>query len=344
MSALSQFFSQAKLAPLLSDGEKARLEDFNTKPHDPLFVDILVGAGAWIASVFIMVFIGASGIVGDETGAIALGIAAIVIGLALRQIQATFTNQLSLALVSTAYILIMYGAANILNHDEVTLCLIIHLGLTILLYPLYNSSIYRFLAPFTLYIFAFFWIGEEHHPNIFHLLVFCQVTLISLLLHQSRWSLALRPLAYSALFGLPTIFMLQYGNHFGNFGHDTLTPSWPSSILLCAALILLICFFSPKWRSDPTSRVAILIIVLLSIFTTPTILMGIGLFILGHGLQRQLITVLAYTYMPLALSSYYYFMQVDLSQKSWIMMASGLLLLITRFLFSTLPLPQEDRP
>jgi hypothetical protein len=340
-STLDQFFERSELACALSDTEKTKLESFQNNPKEPIFIQILIGAGAWLASLFIMLFIGVSDIVGDEMGAVALGIMTLITGLVLRKFNTTFFHQLSLAMVSTAHILIMYGTTNMSDMREIALCLLIHLGLTIVVYPFYESSIYRFVAPFTVTLLAFFWQGQEHVPIVFHILVFCQILAISMLLLQTKWSKPLRPLAYSGLFGLPTILMLAYEWMSNSFSQRDLIPSGPATIMVCIGLIVLICYLSDDWRTNKTSRALILITIFLSLFTTPAILTGVGLLVLGHGLQKTLISVLAYGYLPLSLTCYYYFMGVDLSQKSWVMMASGLLLLGTRFGLSKLPQQQE---
>lgn len=339
---LSRFFTHPDFDTCLQDEEKIQLAAFDTTGKEPIFIKILVGAGAWLASVFIIVFIVASGMVGNETGAVVLGLFSLILGLAVKKINTTFSTQMSLALVSTAHILITLGVVNIYNKEEIGICLLVHSVLTLLIYPLYKSAIYRFLAPLTMGILAFSWLTEKELPLFFHILILCQIGCITLFFHQTKWSSTFRPLAYSGLFLLPGLLMLNHAHTFDLFNQPDLINMWPSTIIVTISLFLLICHFSDDWKQDQTTRAALLITILLAIFTTPAILTAIGLFILGHGLQKTIITVLAFGYMPLSLTSYYYFMGVDLAHKSWIMMASGLLLLGTRFLLSKIPEQQGE--
>ncbi len=68
----------------------------------------------------------------------------------------------------------------------------------------------------------------------------------------------------------------------------------------------------------------------LGIFTTPGILVAIGLLIAGYAYDNRIFSWLAYLFLPCFLVVFYYALNIDLAHKSWLVGSSGLLLLIVR--------------
>lgn len=80
--------------------------------------------------------------------------------------------------------------------------------------------------------------------------------------------------------------------------------------------------------------------ILLGIFSTPGILVVIGLLVLGYGLDEKMLTWLAYAFLPVFLVVFYYNLNIDLAYKSYIIAGSGAILLGVRWIVSKL-MPKE---
>jgi uncharacterized membrane protein len=70
----------------------------------------------------------------------------------------------------------------------------------------------------------------------------------------------------------------------------------------------------------------------LGIFTTPGILVAVGLLIAGYAFGDRILTALAYLSLPSFLVFFYYALNVDLAHKSLVIAGSGVLLLVVRWI------------
>jgi len=87
-----------------------------------------------------------------------------------------------------------------------------------------------------------------------------------------------------------------------------------------------------KRLGEPWLILAIVSTILLGVFTTPGILVAIGLLTLGYAIGDRILIGLSYVFGPLFLFYYYYSLTIDLAHKSWIIAGSGLLLLAVRWI------------
>jgi uncharacterized membrane protein len=109
-------------------------------------------------------------------------------------------------------------------------------------------------------------------------------------------------------------------------------PFWPSSVLLSCGLIYLYFHLAGgvQKRREPWMILAIVTTVLLGAFTTPGLLVAIGLIIIGYAFEDYLLSALAYIFLIYFLIIFYYALNIDLAHKSWIIAGSGILLLYVR--------------
>ncbi len=71
---------------------------------------------------------------------------------------------------------------------------------------------------------------------------------------------------------------------------------------------------------------------LLGIFTAPSILVAIGLLIVGYALGDRILTALSFLFLPCFLVVFYYAFNVYLDYKTWVIAGSGVLLLVVRWI------------
>ncbi len=302
---------------------------------DPLYTRILSGIGAWFAAVFLILFLAMSAIFADSTGAIICGISLLVAGIIIAQkSRTTFLSQLSLASVLAGNTLVLIGAATEFGKHELLAVFISHAVLCAVLYPLYADSIYRFLAPIALAALATACIVEEQAFVLIHALIAVEMLLAGLLLLRKKCPPLLVPLAYSAAAMLPAtlLFMSLMQTHM--WGADFNMPLWPSNILLTGGLLYLYLHLADtaRPRREPWLILALVSTLLLGIFTTPGILVAIGLLVVGYAFGDRMLTALAYLFLLCFLLLFYYTLDIDLAHKSWVLVGSGGLLLIVRWL------------
>ena len=258
-------------------------------------------------------------------------VAAIIIA---RESKATFLSQLSLALAFAGNTLMLGGAALEFGSREVSVVLITHAVVCAVVYPLYTNSIYRFLAPTALVALATAWIVEEEAFVFMHVLIAAETLLAGILLLRKKRPPLLTPLIYSAAAMLPATLLFMNLTQVNIWRTDFNEPLWPSNVLLTGGLIYLYLHLAggSKRLREPWLILAIVSTILLGIFTSPGILVAVGLLIVGYAFGDRILTALSYLFLLCFLVIFYYALNVDLAHKSWVIAGSGMLLLVVRWI------------
>ncbi|MGB0583276.1 MAG: DUF4401 domain-containing protein, partial [Limisphaerales bacterium] len=109
----------------------------------------------------------------------------------------------------------------------------------------------------------------------------------------------------------------------------------PTSAVLTIALSLLVWQAAKQNNLDQPHLLGLIVAsFVLGILTTPGVLIAIGLLVLGHLNNDSRLTKIAHAFLAASLWFYYYRMDVDLAYKSYVVAASGILLLAVRPLFN----------
>ncbi len=313
---------------------------------DPLYIRILSGVGAWFASIFIIAFLGMANIITHEPGAIICGAAFIAVTVTLaKTCKSTFPSQLALAMAFAGNILLVGGLMQVLDNSissgEALLVLLLSHGVVCAaIYILYPSTVYRFFAPLALVIIATIWISVDLKTfEMMHLLIAGETLLFGILLLHTRRTEFIQPLLRAAATMLPAtiLFMnLTQGVLLDWHIWRAVPPNamLPTSALLSMGMIYLLVHLSggANHFRKPWLIVAVVAVLLLGLFTTPGILVAIGLLIAGYAFGDRALTALAYLFLPCFLVVFYYAMNVSLAHKSWMVAGSGLILLAVRWL------------
>jgi hypothetical protein len=339
---IGQLLAHPEVQGLVSQEDTERIAKSLRKSEraskDPMYIQILFGIGAWFAAVCLLLFLGISGILEDGMGAIVFGIiflvAAIIIS---RASKVTFLSQLSLALAFAGTALVPAGATwgfGWYGGSTLLIILIAYAIVCAVVYPLYPNSIYRFLAPTGLAALATVWIVEEEMFVLVHVLVAAETLLAGILLLRKKRTPSLTPLVYSAAAMLPATLLFLSHTQESAWRTNFDEPLWPSSVLLAGGLIYLYLHLAggSKRLGEPWLILAIVSTILLGIFTTPGILVAVGLLVVGYAFGDLILTAMAYLFLPCFLVSFYYALNVDLAHKSWVIAGSGAGLLVVRWI------------
>jgi len=336
---IGELLAHPKVQGLVSQEDAERIAESLGKSElaskEPMYIRILSGIGAWFTAAFLILFLGISHIIESGTGAIICGIIFLVTAIIIaRASKAAFLSQLSLALAFAGNTLILIGAAVEIGSPDVSVILITHAVVCAVVYPLYANSIYRFLAPTVLVALATAWIVEEEVFVLMHVLIGAETLLAGILLLSRKRPPLLTPLVYSAATMLPATLLFMNLTQMNIWRTDFDGPLWPSSLLLAGGLIYLYFHLAggSKRLREPWLILAIVSTILLGIFTTPGIPVAVGLLIVGYAFGDRILTALSYLFVPCFLVFFYYALNVDLANKSWVIAGSGVLLLVVRWI------------
>jgi len=342
---LKELLDHSDVRDLLRPGDMERITSSLDNPEqtakDPLYIRILSGIGAWFASIFLITFLEMSRIINNETGALVCGIAFITGTVTLaKTCKSTFPNQLALALAFAGNVMVVFGITELFHSHEFPAVVLSHGAVCAIIYILYPSSIYRFFAPIAFAILATVWITLELKTfEMMHILIAAETLLAGILLLHTRRTAFIQPLIHAAAVMLPAtiLFMnLTQGDMFSWHLWRVVpsTPMAPSSALIAGGIVYLLFRLAggvSQYR-QPWLIVAVVATILLGIFTTPGVLVAIGLLVAGYAFGDRALTALSYLFLPCFLVVFYYAMDVNLAHKSWIVAGSGLILLVVRWI------------
>ncbi len=337
---IGQLLAHPKVQGLVSQEEVERIaENLHKSEHawkDPIYIRILSGIGAWFSALFLFLFLEFSNILKSGTATFICGIIFLVAAIIIvRANKGTFLGQLSLALAFAGNALVLVGVIeNAEGYDVFSVTLISHTLVCAVVYPLFADSIYRFLAPTALAALATVWIIEEKTFVLMHFLIAAETILAGILILRKKRTPFLTPLFYSSAVMLPATLLIINFMQVDTWMIDFNEPLWPSSILIAGGLIYLYYHLAggSKRLREPWLMLAMISTLLLGIFTTPGILVAVGLLVVGHAFGDRMLTALSFLFLLCFLVFFYYVLNVDLAHKSWVIAGSGVLLLLVRWI------------
>jgi hypothetical protein len=343
VTSIGELLSHPKMEGLLPPQKLKGISNYFSKAgaeaKDPFYIRILSGVGAWVAAFFLMACLTLAQVLEAGAATTIFGVVLLAAGIGITRMgKTTFFDQLSLALVFAGNALVVLGVAGTFRRaPEISTLVITHAIVCAVVYPFFPNSIYRFVAPTALAALLTVWIIYEKVFVFLHALIVAETILAGVLLLMKKRSETLTPLVYSAAAMLPATLLFMNLTQINPWGIDFSIPRislWPSSIALAAGLIYLYFHLAGGWKlfREPLLILAVLSTLLLGIFTTPGILVAIGLLIVGYSLDDHILTGFSYLFLICFLVVFYYALDVDLAHKSWVIAGSGVLLLIVRWI------------
>jgi hypothetical protein len=154
----------------------------------------------------------------------------------------------------------------------------------------------------------------------------------------------LRPFGYALAFSLLCLllpFALPYFL-------KSYAPHWPLSIVLGLSLLGAVAWAAGgvhRLRTHPAAFGSILVaVLLLALLANPSILAALSLLVIGFGLQDRILLWLGALSLPAFIFCHYYRLQMDLQHKSYLLLATGAVLLALRAVLTRVSWAQEKTP
>ena len=311
----------------------------------PLYMRVLMGVGAALASVFFIGFLAAADLIQFDSprGLFIAGLVFIAAAIGLHRLSGTapaisgsFLLQTSFAAMAVGKVLFV-TASDFLFDSEWSVSLAILL-VTAATYRVYRLSMDRFLSSFAvLFSVLFNIITVDAVPLAREVLFngFFAVKLVGagVLLTHGRVSRDYVPVAYAFVFSLSaTVLYLATPEQVGFvLGAGSFRP-YVINALLTGGLIALFAWAAGSvaaLKRQP-SMVASLGAVVLGVVSAPGVMLSIGLMIFGYARHERLLLALGALLMPAFLCFYYYNVEASLLTKSLILVGSGVILLAGR--------------
>jgi uncharacterized membrane protein len=135
------------------------------------------------------------------------------------------------------------------------------------------------------------------------------------------------------------LFMQQY-----SVWDEPETPMWPLQFVFGLALLAAIVWTVGKDRltHEPVAC-ALALAVALSLVSAPGLLASLALIIVGYARDNRVLTSVGILHVPVFLFYFYYALDMDLLSKSWLLMGTGLILLLARWGLSVRPWAGKKR-
>lgn len=313
----------------------------------PVYLRILSGIGAVIATGCLMGFLGITGVISLKSAVECLLWGTLFIANAIvllrraeksRVTANSFLMQLSFCSmgVGKALFVLAAGTADVWRHFEIWPLALTLAAVTAVTWPFYRLSIDRFASAFVVLMLFFAALFDHHSFDaglrslLMNALVMAEIAAAAVIFTSGRISREWRPLGYALLGSLAVkVGMLSFGMFDQNFFSRSGLSSGVVSVMLAIALVGLIGWAADgldKLREGPLS-LACLGALLLAALGQPGLLFSIIIMVLGYARHDRLLLIAGALVMPVFIWAFYYQMHVTLLVKAGIMVLSGIVLL-----------------
>ena len=311
----------------------------------PLYLRVLVGIGAFVASFCFMGFLGVAGIISFDSSNELVFWGLMMIGVAIPLYRASYAStgtlgpsflvQVSFFAMATGKTLFVLGVAMLL--DSGWGVPIASLIVTAATYAFYRMSIDRFLsslAVLTSLSANLLWNDMSDAMQIIWVNLFFAVQLVGVgwLMTNGRIRRAYAPIMYALLASLGFIIAMLANQHdFGQWDGQYI-DLWAINGMMALSLIGLMSWLAggaARLRHQPLVLASAGALVLGAV-SAPGIVLAICLLVAGYGRHDRLLLISGVVMLPVFLILFYYSLDLNLAYKSAILGASGVLLLCGR--------------
>lgn len=324
-------------------------------PGSPWYVRLMLGFAGWIGALFLLGFIAVgfafiikSGMASFTAGAILCTAAAIVFRIRVGD----FAKQFAFATSLTGQALLVFGLFELTEgmpeHTRTVALLVAGVeDVLFLVVPNFAHRVWSAVAALLALFFAF-----NHSVVFVHLPTLYAAAFAIMTLSEFRFprhSALIQPLAYAlaastamTMFSSTLPFLLDHTSSFLAGGYDAI----PVGIVLLGTVLALLRRegIAPAASTGATALAGTTLLALVS-YRMPGIGIGSLILLVGFAQGNRLLLGLGVLGLLSYLSSYYYFLNVTLLEKSLIMSGAGITLLAARLLMLRLfPTPQAGHP
>ncbi|MGD8576111.1 MAG: DUF4401 domain-containing protein [Thiohalophilus sp.] len=326
----------------LVEGDAPTLEEQET----PWYMKVLTGFSGWIAAIFIIGFLGSAFWLVFESGTASLVVGGGLMAAAyavLRMPKNEFVEHLALAASLAGQFLFVWALFDILGWDnrQVLFWLLIALLQAVLAYVMPNF-IHRVFSSFMAASAMGMSLAEAHIPYVFGSVVLFLAAWIWLnLFRYSQYLDRLKPLGYGLIFALiPLKGSMLYDYHGMYLSHSSTTGTfiqpWMGELLSVAVILYVVWQLLQRYQHRLQERFSLLVLavtLLVSLVSLEAkgISMGSVIVLLGFAIGNRILLVLGIVSLLFYLSAYYYLLDISLLNKSQILLATGVLLLLARW-------------
>lgn len=298
----------------------------------PWYVKAFVVAGAWLASLFATIFLGmllaTCGIDDFVVAWLIIGLGAIGLALMLRRRfpESLFATQCAIAVSFAGQIAFTLGLARHLRLETWMFLLMAALFTTILYHP-FDDPIHRFVGVAgTLLFLSHFLHHDLKLPYALHGLVGVTAWAAGWLFTRCECLHRYRPPAYACAIASPALIWVILVDR-----KSLDTPVWPATPLLALGLVALYAWVAEAADGDRKALIpVVLATALLSVVSTPGVLVALALLAMGHGRRDRALLTMGILFLPLFMAQFYFEMKTSLLAKSGSLVATGLVLLGAR--------------
>ncbi|MBU2709843.1 DUF4401 domain-containing protein [Zooshikella harenae] len=328
-----------ELSSQLSDEQQQhalKVLEQSQQPQDPLIFRILIAVSGWIAALFFLSSLLVAGLFDKGMNAMGYGFLLLMGAIFwINSTHRTFFRHLALALSMAGNGLVLFGMGEFWGIETLLPIIVMQALLTGMSYPFVSSNSFRFIQPMLLGILVFIWLYDE--PSHTGLIVWTWLLLLLQLLFfiGLRPLPALLPLAYAVSILLPISVLLPIWvpNFDSNLTVIAVAIEPAFRIAMAVGLLLLSLHISTDtpWN-QPWFYIVVISCVILAFFANSGLLLSLFILILAYILADRLLKVIAYLFLAVFLSFFYYNLQISLLNKSYLLMASGSAMLLVRWL------------
>ncbi len=313
----------------------------------PWIVRILIGVGAWIASLFFLGFVVLAFRMQIESmivPSIILGGLAFALQYKMKNMQQTniFIRQLSLAFIIAAQIGFILWSFDIFRGMPLLYTALVIL-VEALLFVFYKEDIQHFLSVITIYgVMLEYFIMKDMDVVGMNLVMIlaAAVALVLFLYENKQWLLQRRqflvPAAYASvitLLAMPTIsYLLRLAHKYNSKYIITLLPA----LIAVTVMLVFMVYHIYRYITGLSKGLVLYVIVGLAVvlaaitFKSAGIVTALFVLILGHYRSSIVVKGFAVVMLIVFLFAFYYDMQVDLLNKSILLIGSGITMLVFR--------------
>lgn len=365
MTDYNQIINKLAEKKYISNEEIIPLKQINFENNEklPIMNEILIGFGAFLATVFFCGFVGAISFMGISQQHIFSFWSVIFILLAFvcntLSIKAegnsgmAFWRDTSVCLMLAGKLLFIGACFQFFHKDHqstVTIFLLSSLFITIMIYPFYHNSIDRFISILFILILTWikiYYIGGMYYSNektyieaytlkisiMSNAYFFFHLAVLAYLCYRPRIIAMFDPIKYALIFSMIFYFFIpKIGPIF--FFHPTdIFKYFLYTLMSLSACGVVIELNEMKSTCLGQPLVFVLLLVLfLGFILSPEIMFALILILYGYGHRENKILIMGLLFLPWFLFNYYYFMPVSLLEKSiYLMLAGSVLVLLAMY-------------
>ncbi len=329
--------------------------------NSPWYIQLLIGGGAWLASLLFMIFIGFTGVFNDQVSYIILGAVIVVITLALSMLthrsSSLFLEQVLLAASLTGHGSLILGLAGQYTEQTIIIATAV-IFLSTINILLYKSLFHKLLATwgFLLGSAIFMYeLGFAQLPLMVFFLLIPSALMAWMWMNESRfvvgkWAEIGKPILYALT--LYVLYGARISEQLSWIVHDFLNRDGDAIVnaaLYIKALgvgyfIILAYVISAILKRLKVSLISFLGVGLILVsaflsaafYQSSSILVALILLLIGIERGNKILVPLAVISLVAFYSEYYYNLDLTLMKKSIVLASSGLVLLLAGWLTNRL--------